>query len=135
VAARAVLDASVLVRAAVQASTDARSWLEAVETDALDGHVPELAYAEVGSALAKYVRAGAVTAGDAGAALDSVTRLPLHAHRLGDLAPAALARALETELTVYDCCYAVLAEALEARLVTADTRLAAAVDGAELLDR
>lgn len=134
-AARAVvLDASTLVQAAVQTSTRAWGWLDAVEADEVEGHVPELAYAEVGNSLAKYVRAGRMTANDAAGALEAVAALPLLAHPLRELAPAAFALALETGLSVYDCCYAVLAEALEARLVTADRRLAAAIDGAELLD-
>jgi predicted nucleic acid-binding protein len=41
--------------------------------------------------------------------------------------------ALSSELSVYDACYAVLAEAEDAVLVTADRRLAAAVTEAELL--
>lgn len=131
--ARAVLDANVFVRSAVQRSTDARKWLDSVEADELDGHVPELVYAEVGNSLLKYVRAEKMTVGDAVAALETVVALPLRPHRLGELAPGALALAVETGLSVYDCCYAVIAESLDAVLVTADRRLAAAVRSAELL--
>ena len=130
---KAVLDASVFVRSAVQRSTGAREWLDAVEADELDGHVPELVYAEIASSLVKYVRSGAMSASDAVAALDTVTAFPLHTHRLGDLASGALSLAVETGLSAYDCCYAVLAELLEIPLVTADRRLAAAVPRAELL--
>ena len=132
-AANAVLDATVFVRSAVQRSTDARKWLDALEAEELDGHVPELVYAEVGNSLLKYVRAQQMNVGDAVAALATVAALPLRAHRLGELAPSALALAVETGLSVYDCCYAVLAESLDAPLVTADRRLAAAVPLAELL--
>jgi predicted nucleic acid-binding protein len=132
-AARAVLDANVFVRSAVERSTPAREWLDAVEADELDGHVPELVYAELASSLLKYVRAGTMEAGDAAAALNTVVALPLRAHRLGALAPGVLTLALETGLSAYDCCYAVLAESLDAVLVTADRRLAAAVPSAELL--
>ena len=132
-AVRAVLDANVFVRSAVQRSTDARKWLDAVEAEELDGHVPDLVYAEVASSLLKYVRAGTMDAHDAAAALNTVVALPLRAHRLGALAPGVLTEALETGLSAYDCCYVVLAEALDAVLVTADRRLAAAVRSAELL--
>jgi predicted nucleic acid-binding protein len=132
-AANAVLDATVFVRSAVQRSTDARKWLDALEAEELDGHVPELVYAEVGNSLLKYVRADKMAVGDAVAALQTVVALPLQSHRLGKLAPSALALAVETGLSVYDCCYAVLAESLDAPLVTADRRLAAAVPLAELL--
>ena len=131
--ARAVLDANVFVRSAVERSTSAREWLDAVEADELDGHVPELVYAEVASSLLKYVRAGTMDAGDAAVALNTVVALPLRAHRLGALAPGVLTLAVETGLSAYDCCYAVLAESLDAVLVTADRRLAAAVPSAELL--
>jgi predicted nucleic acid-binding protein len=130
---KAVLDANVFVRSAVQRSTAAREWLDAVEADELDAHVPELVFAEVGSSLLKYVRAGTMSAADAVTALETVVALPLRTHRLGVLAPGALALAVETGLSVYDCCYAVLAESIDGRLVTADRRLAAAVGQAELL--
>jgi predicted nucleic acid-binding protein len=132
-AARAVIDANVFVRSAVQRSTEARERLDAVEADELDGHVPELVYAEVGNSLLKYVRTGQMSAADAVAALQTVVAYPLRAHRLRELAPGALSLAIETGLSAYDCCYAVLAESLDAPLITADRRLAAAVQNAELL--
>lgn len=132
-AARAVFDANVFVRSAVHRSTDAREWLDAVESDELDAHVPELVYAEVGNSFLKYVRAEKMTPADAVTALETVVALPLRAHRLAELAPGALALAVETGLSVYDCCYAILAELIDGPLVTADRRLAAAVGQAELL--
>lgn len=130
---KAVLDASVFVRSAVQRSTGAREWLDAVEADELDGHVPELVYAEVAGSLVTYVRSGAMSASDAVATLDTVAAFPLHTHRLSDLASGALSLAVDTGLSAYDCCYAVLAELLDIPLVTADRRLAAAVPRAELV--
>jgi hypothetical protein len=41
--------------------------------------------------------------------------------------------AIESGLSAYDYCYAVLAESIDAPLVTADRRLAAAVANAEFL--
>lgn len=130
---RAVLDANVFVRSAVQQSTGAREWLDAIEAEELDGHVPDLVYAEVGSSLLKYVRADEMNVHDAVVALETVVALPLRSHRLAELAPGALALSVETGLSVYDCCYAVLAEAMSIPLVTADRRLAAAVPRAELI--
>lgn len=104
-----------------------------MEADELDGHVPELVYVEVGNALLKYVRTGQMSAADAAAALQTVVAFPLRAHRLRELAPGAVALAIETGLSAYDCCYAILAESLDAPLVTADRRLAAAVTRSELL--
>jgi predicted nucleic acid-binding protein len=130
-----VLDASVLVRSAVQASTGAREWVEAVEAGMLEAHVPELVYAEVGNSFAKYARAERMIPGDATSALAAITTLPLRTHPLRELTSAALALALDSGLSVYDGCYAALALALDAPLVTADRRLAAAIDGAELVDR
>ena len=132
-AAKAVLDANVFLRSAVQRSTDARAWLDAVEADELDGHVPELLYAELGNAFLKYVRAEKMTVEDAAAALKTIVALPLRAHRLaGPGAERTRPRGRDGTL-VYDCCYAVLAESLDAPLVTGDRRLADAVPSAELL--
>lgn len=133
-AANAVLDANVFVLAAVQRSTSARDWLDAVEAEEIDGHVPELMYAEVASSFLKYVRSGTMTADDAAVALATVIALPLRAHRLDELASGALARAVETGRSAYDCCYAVLADSIDAPLITADRRLAAAFERSELVD-
>lgn len=131
--ARAVLDANVFVRSAVQRSTSAREWLEGVEEDEVDGHVPELVYAEVASSYLQYVRLGAMRADEAQLALETVVALPLRAHRLRELSAAALAVAAATDLSAYDACYAVLADSLDAVLVTADRRLARSVARAELV--
>ncbi len=104
-----------------------------MEAEELDGHVPELVYAEVVSSFLKYVRAGTMTERDAAAALQTVVALPLRSHRLADLASSALVFATRTGLSAYDCCYAVLAESLDAVLVTADRHLAAAVPRTELV--
>ena len=94
--------------------------------------MPELVYAEVGNSLLEYVRADGMNVGDAAAALEIVS--PCRCGPISRGARAGRARARgETGLSAYDCCYAVLAESLDAPLVTADRRLAAAVPSAELL--
>ena len=50
-----------------------------------------------------------------------------------ELARAGLAAAVDLGLSAYDGTYAALAESLDAPLITADRRLAAAVPNAELL--
>lgn len=131
--ASAVFDASVFVRSVVAPSSAARRWLEAVEEEELRAHAPELVYVELASSLLKYVRVSTLAANDALDALNAVVQLPLRVHRLGELAPGALSLGLETGLSAYDACYAVLARALEIPLVTADRRLAAAVENATLI--
>jgi predicted nucleic acid-binding protein len=52
---------------------------------------------------------------------------------LAELAAGSLAVALERGLSVYDACYAVVAEVEKAVLVTADRRLAEGARSPELL--
>lgn len=95
--------------------------------------VPSLLFAEVANALAVYVRAARLSEKGALERLEFTLRLPQNAIEVGTLAPAALGVAVDRGLSVYDACYAVLAEAEDAVLVTADRRLAAAVPRAELI--
>jgi predicted nucleic acid-binding protein len=60
-------------------------------------------------------------------------RMPLEVRELQILIEPAVGLAISRGLSVYDACYAVLAEAEGAVLVTADRRLAAAVTRGELL--
>lgn len=132
-AGNVVLDASALIRAAVEREPRARRWIDAIETGRSRGHVPDLAYAELASALTQSVRAGLLQAGDARAILVRLVELPLQSHRQAGLATASLAIALAQPLSAYDASYVALAQSLEATLVTADRWLAQAVPGAELV--
>ncbi len=69
----------------------------------------------------------------ADAILATARRFPLEVRGLADLARPALAASLAQGLFVYDAAYLVLAEALDATLVTADHRLAEAATKAELI--
>ena len=92
-----------------------------------------LAFTEVANALLGYVRAGALSQADAASALKALAGPSLRLHG-AELAPAALGAAIDLGLSAYDGTYAALAESLDAPLVTADRRLAAAVTRAELID-
>jgi predicted nucleic acid-binding protein len=127
-----VLDASVIVRAAVDEAPAAREWTKRLGFD-VRGYAPDLVWVEVGSALYRYVSSGALARTKAHEILAYATRLPVETRSLRGLAAAALAIAIRRGFSVYDACYVVLADALDAPLVTADRRLAAAVDRVELI--
>ncbi len=95
--------------------------------------MPELVWAEVASALRRYVLAERIREGRAGAIVADLLELPLEAHRLADLAPLALRRSVETGISAYDAFYVALAEAADAVLVTADRRLADVAPHATLI--
>jgi predicted nucleic acid-binding protein len=106
----------------------AAAWVEA----AVDGRVrvtaPDLVYGEVANALLRYVRAGSLTAADADEAIRLILEVPLRPVSLRSLAADALALAQEIGLSAYDAAYVLLTEATGSTLVTADRRLAAAVE-------
>jgi predicted nucleic acid-binding protein len=89
---------------------------------------PDLVYGEVANALLRYVRAGRLTGADADEAMRLILEVPLRVVSLRSLALDALMLAREIGLSAYDATYVLLAEATGATLVTADRRLAAAVD-------
>ena len=128
----AVLDASVFVRSVIEPRGEGSKWVAAVDQGTVQGHTATLAFTEVANALLGYVRAGALSLVDAAGALEALAGLPLQLHG-PELAPAALGAAIDLGLSAYDGTYAVLAESLNAPLVTADRRLAAVVPSAELL--
>jgi predicted nucleic acid-binding protein len=129
----AVLDANVVVRALVDEDDKPATWLARVEDPGFVVSVPDLIFAEVGQALLGYVKHGDLTTEGTRELLDFVSGLPLRARPTQELVRTALEVARACELSVYDACYAVLAEAEEAVLVTADRRLAEAVTRVELV--
>jgi predicted nucleic acid-binding protein len=130
---RAVFDASVLVRSVVGRDETARIWLRRLIDGELSVSVPDLVYAELANAFLQYVRHGMLALRGAQRSLEFCRSLPLDVHELGSVVGAALVYAEKHELSVYDACYAVLAEAQGGVLVTADRRLAATSSAAELL--
>jgi predicted nucleic acid-binding protein len=131
----AVFDASALVRALPQVGDEvaAAAWVEEAVVGRVRATVPDLVYGEVANALLGYVRAHRVAPADAQAALRLIVELPLRTVSLKTFATDALALAQEIGLSVYDAAYVVLSQATSATLVTADRRLAAAVDRVALL--
>ena len=121
-----------IVRAGVDSSPAARAWTARLDRD-VSGHAPDLLWAEVASALRSYVDTSAMTRRHAHELLAYAVRLRLAIRPLQGLAALALDRALASDLSVYDACYVVLADALGAKLVTADRTLAAAAGRAELI--
>lgn len=129
----AVFDASVFVRAVVPLEASALEWVRRTIGQEVSVAVPALVYVEVGNALWTYARDATITLDGALRRLAFVLRLPLQVREIETLVELAVGVATSRGLTVYDACYAVLAEAEGAVLVTADHRLAAAVTRAELL--
>jgi predicted nucleic acid-binding protein len=130
---RVVLDASVVVRALVSADSAAAQWVERLGDEDTVASEPDLLFVEVAQALLGYSRSGLLAADVARSHLEFVTLLPLTVWPSQELMAAAFDVALAGSLSVYDACYAALAEAEDAVLVTADRRLASAAEHAELL--
>ncbi|HSC92181.1 MAG TPA: type II toxin-antitoxin system VapC family toxin [Gaiellaceae bacterium] len=95
--------------------------------------MPALLNVEVANALLGYRRSDRLSLDDAAGVLHAVRALPVQRMPLRVLTTAALAVAVERGLSVYDACYVVVAEALEAPLLTADSRLADASDRSVLI--
>ncbi len=94
---------------------------------------PSLVYAEVAHALLRLCRARRIGLSRAQAVLDTLYAVPADVRPVESLARQAWVLALDRRLTVYDACYIVLAETLDASLVTADRRLAAATRNSVLI--
>lgn len=87
---------------------------------------PSLIAAEIGSAIWKAVRRGAVSRADALVAIEAAllpfeTLIPIEQLRV-----RALALAIELDHPIYDCFYLALAELEHAPIISADKRLMAA---------
>jgi len=89
-------------------------------------HAPDLLLAELANVCWKRYRRGEIRLPQAMQIIDTVRRLPLTLHDVGELVSPALDVACRLGLTVYDAVYLTLATTLPARLATDDTQLASA---------
>lgn len=118
-----VVDASALVQAAIEPLTTGATVLDRLLTD--ESHCPHLVDAEVGQALRRFVLLGQWEAQAAELALHQAAQLVRVRHDIqGNL--SAYAWGLRENVSFYDALYVALAVALDAPLLTADTRLARA---------
>ncbi|MGH2934431.1 MAG: type II toxin-antitoxin system VapC family toxin [Gaiellaceae bacterium] len=122
-----MLDASAVLRALVYQREEAGAWLAT--------HVawPAFIYLEAAHTMLRLHRNRLLSLDEATRALDTLMVLPADVTPTEMLVRAAWSVALARNLSVYDACYVVLAEALGAPLVTADRRLAEATPNAVLL--
>jgi len=122
-----VVDASVAVEYLVSLTltAQAQAVFRAVVDQETELWAPDLVYPESVSALRKLFRLQMISHRAAAAAVEHLLRLPLAVAGTRDLMTRAWR--LRDAITPYDACYAVLAETLDAPLVTADRRLARAL--------
>lgn len=87
-------------------------------------HAPQLLDIEVAQVLRRYVIAGDLDESRGAEAVADFALLPIERYSHGELLERIWQ--LRDSLTAYDAAYVVLAEALEARLITCDARLSRA---------
>lgn len=118
-----VLDASAAIEWLEQRSPLAAE----IERRLLDAgviNVPHLWFVEVSQVLRRHVRNGELPAARGSQLLDLAGQLPAHRHPHEPLGPRIWT--LRENLTAYDATYVALSEALDATLVTTDSRIAQA---------
>jgi predicted nucleic acid-binding protein len=116
-----VVDASALLEFLLQTPLGARVESRLFQ-DQSEFHAPHLVDVEVTQALRRLVRTGELRADRAGEAILDLADFDLHRHPHLDLLTAAWR--LRENITAYDAMYVVLAEGLDAPIVTCDGRLA-----------
>lgn len=127
---RLVIDASVALKWVVeeQGSDEAASLLAGLAAGSLSLAAPDHLIGEVGNGLRKRVAQHVLSGSDAVAAMASIADLGLELVSDPDRWFRCLAVALDWQLTTYDALYVLLARDLDAELITADIRVAAAAE-------
>lgn len=115
-----VVDASVLVRALVDAGPDGE-WAEGIIASGT-AHAPELALVETANILRRLERAREITTAEANAAYEDLLQLRIELFSFEAFAERIWE--LRHNFTSYDAWYVALAEALRLPLATLDQRLA-----------
>lgn len=118
-----VLDASAVMELVLNTAAGRRVARE-IAPPQISLNAPHIIDVEVTQALRRYVRSRMISAERGSLALKHLSQLDLTRYDHVDLLPRIWA--LRDNLTAYDAAYVALAEALEARLLTLDVRLAAA---------
>lgn len=124
---RLVIDASVLVKLFISEDGSREAAAAVKKADTL--LAPDLLWAETGNILWKYVRRDDVAAADASQILAEMMQVPIQITATRELIEPALEIAIETDRTVYDCLYLVLAARSKCVLLTANERLENALAG------
>ena len=128
-----VLDASALVRALLHESEEAVEIVEGIADGSISAHAPDLIGPETANALLQLVRVGRSSPQTAATMLEAAATSAIMRYSSVQFARPALEHAMDTGLSAFDAFNAVLAEALDLPLVTADRRLAAALNGSVLV--
>lgn len=118
-----VLDASAVVELLLETAIG-RAVATRISDPSLGLHVPHLLDVEVTQALRRYARDGDINPADATAALESLRELDLQRHAHDQLLDRVWS--LRQNLSAYDAVYIALAEALDTRVLTCDSRMARA---------
>lgn len=116
-----VLDASALVELLLETAIGRKVALRIADPN-VGLHVPHLADVEVAQALRRYAREGDLNHAEARSALDDLRDLDLQRHSHEPLLDRAWE--LRDNISTYDAVYVALAEALDAVLLTCDSKLA-----------
>lgn len=116
-----VVDASVLVRSLVR-TTNTAAAVDAIERNSL--LAPDLILTETANALWRYVQAEMMDGDIAQQLLTNARNVIDRFVPATSLTERALALACQNRHPVYDCMYLALAQSEQARLITADRRLA-----------
>jgi predicted nucleic acid-binding protein len=117
-----VIDASALLEFLLQTALGSRVEARLLRDD--EWHTPHLVDVEIAQGLRRLVRIGDVSPERASDAIADLADLDLHRHSHLELLPRAWK--LRANITAYDAMYVVLAEALDATVVTCDEPLARA---------
>lgn len=127
-AAECVIDASALLRGLLREAPDAEEIVRGIWDGAVRAHAPDLIGPESTHVLLRLVRAGRIDVHYARRLAVDIDSAPFERHPSHGHVTSAFELASTTSLSGYDAFYAVLSELLELPLVTADRKLAAAVE-------